>query len=87
MRLVSIGYANFVNIDRVVSLVTPDSAPTKRVISEAKEQNLLIDATCGRKTRTVFIMDSGHVVLSAFNSETLASRIMGEEVPLILEEI
>ena len=74
MKLISIGYANFVNSDRIISLVTPDSAPIKRVIREAQDKRMLIDATCGRKTRTVLVMDSDHVVLSAFAAETIALR-------------
>ena len=65
MRLLDIGFGNMINSDRVIALVSADAAPTKRIISAAREKNLAVDATCGKKTKSVFIMDSGHVVLSA----------------------
>ena len=86
MKLISVGYANFVNSDRIISLVTPDSAPIRRVIREAQDKRMLIDATCGRKTRTVLVMDSDHVILSAFAAETIASRASGGEVITIIED-
>ena len=71
MRLLDIGYGNMINSDRVIALVSADAAPTKRIISAAREKNLAVDATCGKKTKSVFIMDSGHVVLSAKTPDRL----------------
>ncbi|MCI8603554.1 MAG: DUF370 domain-containing protein [Ruminiclostridium sp.] len=71
MRLLDIGFGNMINSDRVIALVSADAAPTKRIISAAREKNLAVDATCGKKTKSVFIMDSGHVVLSAKTPDRL----------------
>lgn len=68
-----------VSANRVIAMVSPDSAPIKRIIQEAKEKGYLIDATYGRKTRTVIIMDSDHVVLSAIQPETVSNRIVNYE--------
>ena len=73
--LISIGFGNLVSSDRIVSIITPDSAPVKRLIQDAREHHMLVDASCGRKTRAVLIMNSGHVILSALQSETIARRI------------
>jgi len=75
MKLLPIGYANFINKERIISIVSPDTSPVKRIISEARTNNMLVDATCGRKTRSVFVIDSGHVVLSAVQLATMAKRI------------
>lgn len=75
MKLINIGFGNIVALDRVISIVSPDSAPIKRLVQEAKDSKMAIDATYGRKTRAVIIMDSGHVVLSAIQPETVAARI------------
>lgn len=72
--LVNIGFGNVVNMDKVVSIIKADAAPIKRMVQAAKDNNLAIDATCGRKTRCVLIMDSGHIVLSALLSETIENR-------------
>ena len=80
MRLLNIGFGNFVSAERIVGIVGPDSAPVKRIIQEARDRGMLIDATCGRSTRAVIITDSDHVVLSAIQPETVAGRIMGKEV-------
>jgi len=80
MRLLNIGFGNFVSAERIVGIVGPDSAPVKRIIQEARDRGMLIDATCGRRTRAVIITDSDHVVLSAIQPETVAGRIMGKEV-------
>ncbi|MBQ8107495.1 MAG: DUF370 domain-containing protein [Ruminococcus sp.] len=74
MQLINIGYGNMVSSDRVVAIVAPDSAPIKRMIQDAKDKGTLIDATYGRKTRAVIVMDSDHVVLSAIAPETVGSR-------------
>ena len=75
MKLINVGFGNFVSDIRIVSIVLPESAPVKRLIQDAREKGMLIDATYGRKTRAVIIMDSGHVVLSAIQPETIAGRI------------
>ncbi|MCR5111990.1 MAG: DUF370 domain-containing protein [Ruminococcus sp.] len=75
MKLVSIGYGNMVSADRIVSVVSPESAPIKRLIQEARDDGRAIDATFGRKTRAVLIMDSGHIILSSLITDTLAARI------------
>ena len=76
--LVSIGFGNMVSANRIVSIVSPDSAPVKRLIQDAREHRTLIDASCGRKTRAVLVMDSDHVVLSALQTETIARRLNAE---------
>ncbi len=75
MKLVNIGFGCFVAEDRIVSIIEPDSAPVKRMVSDARERGSLIDATYGRRTRAVLITDSGHLVLSATQSETIAARV------------
>jgi regulator of extracellular matrix RemA (YlzA/DUF370 family) len=73
MKLIHIGGGNYINGDRLLSAVTPDSAPIKRVITDARDKNLLIDATYGKRTKSVLILDSGHVVLSFKSFEAIAS--------------
>ncbi len=75
MRMINIGYGNMVSAERIVTVISPDSAPIKRLIQEAKDDGKAIDATYGRKTRAVIVMDSGHIVLSSLITDTLASRI------------
>lgn len=84
MKLINIGYGNLIAAQRLVAVVSPDSAPIKRMVSEARDRSMLIDATFGRKTRTVMIMDSDHVVLSGLPLEKLAPRL--EIDPAELEE-
>jgi len=79
MKLIQIGFGNFVSDNRIVSLVSPESAPIKRIIQEARDHSLLVDATYGRKTHAVLVMDSGHVVLSALSPETIEARVNEEE--------
>ncbi|MBR2520619.1 MAG: DUF370 domain-containing protein [Oscillospiraceae bacterium] len=74
MKMINIGFGNVVCAERMIAVVAPDSAPVKRIVQEARERAVLIDATYGRRTRAVIIMDSDHVVLSALQPETLASR-------------
>ena len=74
MKLINIGFGNMVSAGRVVAVVSPDSAPVKRLVKEARERGMLIDASYGRSTRAVLIMDSDHVVLSALQPETVANR-------------
>ena len=75
MKFISIGYGNMVAAERIVTLVSPDSAPIKRLIQDAKDDGRVIDVTCGRKTRAVVITDSEHVILSALQTETIANRL------------
>lgn len=75
IRMVSIGFGNMVSAGRVIAMVSPESAPIRRVISEARDRGMLVDATHGRRTRAVIVTDSGHVVLSAVNPETVVSRL------------
>lgn len=79
MKLINIGFGNFVSADKVIAVVSPDSAPIKRIIQDAKEQGMLIDATYGRKTRSVIIAESEHIILSAINPESLGNRAVIEE--------
>ena len=79
LKLLNIGFGNMVSAQRVVSLVSPESAPIKRIIQDVRERGNLIDATFGRRTRTVIVMDSGHVILSALTPETLNTRLMQME--------
>ena len=81
MKLINIGFGNMVSANRLIAIVSPESAPIKRIIQEAKERGSLIDATYGRRTRAVLMMDSDHVILSAVQPETVANRmgVGGEE--------
>ncbi len=74
MQLVNIGFGSMVSTDRVISIISPDSAPIKRMIQDSKDSKMAIDATYGRRTRAVIIMDSGHIILSAVQPETIANR-------------
>lgn len=80
IKLVNIGFGNIVSANRIVAIVSPDSAPIKRIITEARDRGVLIDATYGRRTRAVIITDSDHVVLSAVQPETVANRLNRELV-------
>ncbi|MBR3948091.1 MAG: DUF370 domain-containing protein [Clostridia bacterium] len=75
MKLINIGFGNMINANRLVAIVSPDSAPIKRIIQECKERGTLIDATQGRRTRAVIIMDSDHVILTYLQCETVANRL------------
>ena len=74
MQLVNIGFGNIVSSERIVAIVSPESAPIKRMVQEAKDNKTAVDA-CGRRTRAVLIMDSGHIILSAVQPETVAGRL------------
>lgn len=74
MKLLNIGFSSMVAADRILAIMDPDSAPIKRVVQEAKERGMLIDASYGRKTQAVILMDTDHVILSAFTPETLGAR-------------
>ena len=78
MQLVNIGFGSLISAERLIAVVSPDSAPVKRLVKEARERGMLIDASYGRSTRAVLIMDSDHVVLSALQPETVASRAAGQ---------
>ena len=80
MKLVNIGFGNMVSANRMIAIVSPESAPIKRIISEAKERGTLIDATHGRRTRAVIITDSDHIILTYLQAETLANRIAEDEM-------
>ena len=75
MQLVNIGFGNIIAANKIVAIVSPESAPIKRMIQEAKDAKTAVDATCGRRTRAVLIMDSGHIILSAVQPETVAGRV------------
>lgn len=79
VKFVNVGFSNMVSTGRIVAIVAPESAPAKRLIQEARERGRLIDASHGRRTRAVLIMDSGHIVLSALQAETLSGRIVHME--------
>ncbi len=87
MKLINIGFGNMISADRLVAIVSPESAPIKRIIQDAKERGTLIDATHGRRTRAVIITDSEHIVLTYLQSETVANRIEeNEDVDVLVED-
>ena len=82
MKLINIGFGNMVSANRLIAIVSPESAPIKRIIQDSRDRGTLIDATYGRRTRAVRITDSDHIILSALQPETVASRLNGrEEIP------
>ncbi len=87
MRLINIGFGSMIAEGRVLAIVSPDSAPIKRVIQEARERGMLIDASYGRKTKAVILMDTDHVILSAISTETIYARWMDQPEPESKEEI
>ena len=78
-RLLNIGFGNFVVMDRVIAIVNPSSSPMRRLREDARQEMRLVDATQGRKTRSIIVMDSNHVVLSSFQTETIGQRFQQEE--------
>ena len=86
LKLINIGFGNLVSASRLLSIVSPESAPIKRIVQDSRERGLLVDATFGRRTRAVIIMDSGHVVLSALQPETVAGRAAGKTEKISEEE-
>ena len=86
MKLINIGFGSLVSAQRVLAVVSPESAPIKRVVQEAKERAMLIDASYGRKTKTVIIMDTDHVILSAIPTENIYARWMDKAEPEMEEE-
>ncbi len=79
MQLINIGFGNVVSANRIIAIISPESAPIKRIIQEAKDNKMAVDATYGRRTRAVLIMDSGHIILSAVQPETVAGRLETSE--------
>lgn len=86
MKLINIGFGNMVSSERLIAVVSPESAPIKRIISDARDKGFLVDATYGRRTRAVIITDSGHIVLSAIQPETVAGRLSGKNERDLFEE-
>lgn len=80
MKLINIGFGNMVSASRLVAIVSPESAPIKRIIQEARDRGMLIDATYGRRTRAVIITDSDHIILSAVQPETVAHRLNVKDI-------
>jgi regulator of extracellular matrix RemA (YlzA/DUF370 family) len=79
MKFINIGFGNMVSAERVVAIASPDSAPIKRLVQDAKEDGRVIDASCGRKTRSVIVTDSEHVILSALQTETITHRLTSDD--------
>ena len=78
MKFINIGFGNMVSAGRIVAIASPDSAPIKRLVQDAKEENRVIDVSCGRRTRSVIITDSEHVILSAIQAETITNRLAND---------
>ena len=81
VRFINVGFGNHVAISRIVTVVSPESAPIKRLIQDAKDAGSVIDASCGRKTKSVLITDSRHVILSALSAEVISARLNGDAEP------
>lgn len=79
MELVNIGFGNMVSLHRIISILNPDSSPVKRLVHIAKEKENLIDASCGRKTQSVLVMDTGHVILSALSADSIQNKFLRSE--------
>ncbi|BBF43043.1 hypothetical protein lbkm_1729 [Lachnospiraceae bacterium KM106-2] len=86
-RLINIGFGNIVNVDKIVGIISPDAAPVKRMVQSAKDNGDAIDATCGRRTRAVIVMESGQLLLSALLPETIANRVNQREEQVSTEEL
>ncbi|MTI69930.1 MAG: DUF370 domain-containing protein [Firmicutes bacterium] len=82
IKLINIGFGNIVSANRIVGIVSPESAPIKRIIQEARERGMLIDATYGRRTRAVIVTDSDHIILSAVQPETVAHRLNNKDTEI-----
>ena len=78
IKLVNIGFGNIVAANRIISIISPESAPIKRIIQEARDKGMLVDATYGRRTRAVVVVDSGHIILTAVQPETVANRLVAQ---------
>ena len=81
VKFINVGFGNYVAIQRIVTVVSPESAPIKRLVQDAREAGSVIDASCGRKTKSVLVTDSRHVILSALSAEAIGSRLNGESDP------
>lgn len=79
IRFLNIGYGNLISANRVIAMISPDSAPVRRIVQEAKDKGIIIDATYGRKTRCVIVMDNGHIVLSPNMPETVGGRLLSDK--------
>lgn len=86
MKLINVGFGNMVSSDRLVAIVSPESAPIKRMIQDARDRGMLIDATYGRRTRAVLITDSDHIILSAIQPETVGNRAAGKDASVEVPE-
>ena len=86
MKFISIGFGNMVSAGRIVAIASPDSAPIKRLVQDAREDGRVIDVSCGRRTRSVIITDSDHVVLSAIQTETITNRLASEDSTVEVDE-
>lgn len=86
-RLVNVGFGNVVNSDKIVGIISPEAAPIKRLVQNAKDNGMAIDATCGRRTKAVIVTDCGHLVLSALLPETIAGRVNHKEDTLTTNDI
>ncbi len=86
IKLINIGFGSLVSANRLVAIISPESAPVKRIIQEARDRGMLVDATYGRRTRAVLITDSDHVILSAIQPETVAHRLYGKDAADIIME-
>jgi regulator of extracellular matrix RemA (YlzA/DUF370 family) len=86
LKLINIGFGNMVSAGRLIAIVSPESAPIKRMVQEARDRGVLVDATYGRRTRAVLIMDNDHLVLSALQPETVANRVSGQDTSVDDEE-
>ncbi len=86
IKLVNIGFGNIVAANRIISIISPESAPIKRIIQEARDKGMLVDATYGRRTRAVVVADSGHIILSAVQPETVANRLVAQTTDAEEEE-
>ena len=86
IKLINIGFGNIVAANRIISIISPESAPIKRIIQEARDKGLLVDATYGRRTRAVVVTDSGHIIWSAVQPETVANRLVAQTADTEEEE-
>ena len=86
IKLINIGFGNIVAANRIISIISPESAPIKRIIQEARDKGLLVDATYGRRTRAVVVTDSGHIILSAVQPETVANSLVAQTADTEEEE-
>ena len=85
-RMINVGFGNMVNSDKIIGIISPEAAPIKRMVQNAKDNQMAIDATCGRRTKAVIVTEGGHLVLSALLPETIAGRINYKEDSVMLQE-